>query len=203
MRSLILLFTILISSSLCFADRIVFIPTGKKIFTKEVKIDFLNFTAPDETYGWLSYGINPDFEISLTGQNINSHSIITSVDASYHYLPALIDISPAVAVGVIDAFGVTQTGTIGYLAFTFEFGNWGNLNQDVPTEFTLGFWTRSEGFLFAGARLPFSEQVWIFAEHDSASITAGLEYSPSPEIKGRVLFRDGVPGFGFTFQKRF
>lgn len=185
------------------ADRLFLIPLGKKIHSGGFKFETAHFGGSDRSYSWLTYGVDEYFEVSLTRQAIGS-TAQGSFDIAYNQVSPFIEITPGFSAGIIDVLGVTETGRVGYLAITFEYANYGEWNQELPTEFTLGFWTKEEGLLFAGARLPFSRYLWLFGEHDSERFTAGVEVWPVPEARVRFAFTgNGEPGFSFTLQKRF
>lgn len=185
------------------ADRVVFTPTGQKLLNDTVKIEYLNFAPQDYTYGWLTYGFGTNYEIELYGENLDTKRIVNGLNFSYNLFPAFKDTTPGISFGVIDLLGDTEDGRAFYAAFTFELQNYDPGNQDVPTELSFGFWSGRQGLIFANARMPFSEKLWLLAEHDSRSINAGVEVRPIDEARIRLLFRDGRPGFGLALQKRF
>ena len=90
-----------------------------------------------------------------------------------------------------------------YVAVTYRFGNNGKLNQDVPTEFTFGLWTRKKGAVFGGVTLPFSKVLSLVAEHDSVNLTGGVEICPFNGGAFRFLFRQNQVIVGLRVQSRF
>ncbi|MDI9636931.1 hypothetical protein QM565_14345 [Geitlerinema splendidum] len=186
-----------------FCDLTIFTPTAKKLRTNQASVTLLTLPSRDYAFGWAGLGLSDFWEVSVTGENLDSSSLILSGNLSYHYLIPIVDVSPGIALGVIDVADETEDRRAFYAAFTFHFGNIGTLNQDVPTEFTLGMWSRKEGFMFFGAKLPVTSQFKLVAEHDANRFNSGIEFSPISEATFKYYFRAGSPMFGLTVQKRF
>lgn len=185
------------------ADRLIRIPTGKKLLSDTYRFELLTEPSRDRTLGWLGAGLGQSFDLELTGQSFDSDRIVSSFDFSYNYLVPITDFLPGLSFGVQDALGVTERGRSLYLAVTFRLGNYGEHNQDVPTELTIGFWNRSEGVAFGGVSLPFSEHLKLLAEHDSRHLTAGFELSPLEGGSFRFLFRKNQVLIGLRISQRF
>lgn len=186
-----------------FGDRLVFVPTGKKVEGGSARLEVLTIPSRDSAFGWMAFGVTPVIEVELLGENLDSEVLTLGTNVKYNLLLPITDIAPGLSFGMVDVGNDTADGRAAYVALTYFYGNVGALNQDVPTELTVGLWTRREGFFFAGARLPFSESVAGLVEHDSLRITAGIEVRPFPGVAFRGLFRGGSPAFGFQVQKRF
>ena len=185
------------------ADRLIRIPTGKKLLSDTYRLDFLTEPSRDRTLGWLGAGLGHSFDLELTGESFDSNRIVSSLDFSYNYLVPITDFIPGLSFGVQDALGVTERGRSLYLAVTYRLGNYGEHNQDVPTELTIGFWDRREGVAFGGVNLPFSEHLKLLAEHDASHLTAGFELSPLDGGSFRFLFRKNQVLIGLRISKRF
>jgi hypothetical protein len=185
------------------ADRLILIPTGKKLLSDTFQIEILTDRSRDATMGWFGLGLGQSFDFEVTGESFNDNRMVTSLDFSYNYTVPVVDFAPGLSLGVQDALGVTERGRNVYAAVTFRFGNYGELNQDIPTELTFGFWSRPEGLFFAGVRLPFSRYVSVLAEHDSENLTAGFQISPQDGIAFKALFRQDQVMVSFRVQSRF
>ncbi len=202
MRTLAVLTALLFATS-AFADRLVHIPLGKKILSEAFRLEIVTEPTRDNTQGWIGIGIGQSWDIEFTGESLNDDRMTNSLDFSYNYTVPIIDFVPGISLGVQDALGVTQRGRALYMAVTYRFGNTAPQNQDIPTEFTFGFWTRPEGALFAGVTIPFTEVVSVFAEHDSSHLTAGFDLSPVRGSSFRFMFREHQVLVGLRVSSRF
>lgn len=202
MKLLVTLVAILVAAS-SFADRLLLIPTGKRLRLNEYRYELLTEPSRDRTFGWFGTGLGHSFDFEITGESLDSGGITSSFDFSYNYITPISDYAPGISFGVQDFVGHTERGRAIYLAVTLRTGNYGEHNQDVPTEITFGFWNRSEGLMFGGAVLPFSEHLKIFFEHDSHQLTAGFQLSPTKGADFRVMFRESEVLLGMRIQKRF
>jgi hypothetical protein len=195
--------TVLLLSCAASADRLVLIPTGKKLLSETFQLEILTDHSRDITMGWVGLGLGQSFDVEVTGESFDDNRMVNSVDFSYNYTVPIVDFAPGISFGVQDAMNVTERGRNLYMAVTYRFGNYGELNQDIPTELTFGFWSRAQGVLFAGVRLPFSETFSVLAEHDSENLTAGIELSPHEGVAFKALFRQDQVMLSFRVQSRF
>lgn len=178
-------------------------PQGKKIRDGVWRIESLFGPSKDPTRVWLGTGFASSYDLELTGYQDRGRPWRGSLDASYNYSPPIVDIAPGISVGVQDAMNVTPEGRALYLATTFRFGNVGELNQDVPTELTIGFWSRKEGVAFFGASLPVSDKVVLVAEHNSLRLAGALELRPFSGLRLKSVFESGGTLFSVSLSRRF
>lgn len=197
------LFAVLVLGSAAQADRLVNIPTGKRINFKEGRFEVLSVPSRDFAFGTFRYGIGESWEIEAMAESLNQDTIDFGFSLTYNYISPFTDASPGISFGISDIGDNLTERRTAWAAITYAFGNDGALNQNVPTELTLGLWTRDEGFFFAGAALPYSEHLWVIGEHDSRRITAGFELRPFPEASLRFLWRGGDPMIGMSYSARF
>jgi hypothetical protein len=195
--------TALLLSASAIADRLILIPTGKKLLNDTFRIEVLTDRSRDATMGWLGLGVGESFDFEVTAESFNDNRMVNSLDFSYNYTVPVVDFLPGLSVGVQDAMNVTERGRNVYVAVTHRYGNYGELNQDLPTELTYGLWTRSGGLFFAGVTLPFSRTLQLVAEHDSDVFTAGVQLSPHEGVQFRALFRQSQVLVSFRVQARF
>lgn len=193
------LFVIALMTSVAFADRLIMIPTGKKILSGGLRYEILTLSGKDSTLGWVGAGIGQSYDFEITGESYDSNRVTTSLDMSYNYTVPVTDFAPGVSFGVQDVRNVTRRGRNAYLAVTYRFGNYGEHNQDVPTELTFGFWTRHKGLMFVGASLPLSEPLSLVMEHDSEQLSAGFDLSPFRGGSFRAMFRAHETVIGLRF----
>ncbi len=193
----------LLLSTAAFADRLILIPTGKKLLIEAFQLEILTDKSRDITMGWFGFGIGQSFDFEVTAESFNDNRMVNSLDFSYNYTVPVVDFIPGMSFGVQDAMNVTERGRNVYVAVTHRYGNTGELNQDLPTELTYGFWTRAGGLFFAGVTLPFSRTLQLVAEHDSDELTAGVQLSPHEGVHFRALFRQSQVMVSFRVQARF
>jgi hypothetical protein len=108
---------------------------------------------------------------------------------AYNYILPITDVSPGISVGLNDVLNRTRDGRSAYLAWTHRYGNIGELNQNVPTEFTMGVSSQQSGPFFVGLTVPLAEHLRLLAEHNGKRLTAGVELRPIPNVGVRFLFR--------------
>lgn len=191
------------ASSLAFADRLITTPTATRVRDGVWRIEGLSLPSQDTRWAWLETGLGHSFDIGLQVGSWNGGKTRTTFDFSYNLTLPVSDIAPGISFGIKDGFNQTPEGRGLFLAGTWRIGNFDPANQDVPTEFTVGFWSRRTGLMFLSASFPFSKDLRLIMEHDSARLWAGAEWKPFREASLRALFRDGQPGFSFSLQKRF
>jgi hypothetical protein len=190
-------------SATAHADRLITTPMGKKVPRNAAKLEFLSQPSRDSVLGWIAYGVDELIEIEFYGESYDSSKITPGLNLSYNYLSPIIDIAPGISFGVLDVTDQTREERGVYAAITFYFGNDGELNQNEPTIFTLGGWSRNGGGFFFNAAFPFTEQFRLIGEHDGNRLAAGLEFQPFEGASLKYLFIDGSPTVGFGFMKRF
>lgn len=186
-----------------FADRLITTPMGKKIPRNAAKLEFLSQPSRDSVMGWIGYGVNESIEIEFYGESFDSNKITPGLNLSYNYLSPITDLAPGISFGVLDVTDQTREERGVYAAITFYFGNDGELNQNEPTIFTLGGWSRNGGSFFFNAAFPFSEQFRLIGENDGDRLAAGLEFEPFEGASLKYLFVGGSPTVGFGLMKRF
>ena len=204
MKRLLFAAIFVIASLPASADRLIMIPTGRKMLSKVAKFDFLVVPSRGRMQVWVGKGLSEIFELEFSVESFDSSRTVTSVNFAYNYVPPLLpDEAPGISFGVQDALNVTEDGRGIYIAATFLYGNYGVHNQDVPTELTIGLWNKAEGIAFGGALLPFSKHLLLVAEHDTKRITAGFEIRPVNYVRFRFLFRQDQVMLGLQVHARF
>jgi hypothetical protein len=188
---------------IAFADREVTVPQGKKIRDGVWRVDTLFGPSKDPTRIWLGTGFAGSYDLEFTGIQDRERPWRVSLDASYNYSPPIIDVAPGISVGVQDAMNATPEGRALYVATTFRFGNVGELNQDVPTELTLGFWSRKEGVAFFGASLPITDKVVLVAEHNSHRLAGAVELRPFAGLRLKSVFESDGTLLSVSLSRRF
>lgn len=190
-------------ASIGFCDQIIFLPAGRKIDANSLKFSVLTTPSRDSAYGWFTYSPNRVFEFELYGENLNTDRLDLGLNLSYSFTNPITDLAPGIRFGILDGFNRTSEGRTAYAAITYRLGNDGELNQFLPTDFTIGIWSRKESLMFVGAELPFSETLSVMGEMDAKTVSGGIKVTPFAGASFRWVFRNGDPTFGLTIQKKF
>lgn len=196
-------FALILAAAAARADRDISVPKGHKILDGDFRLDYLGSSGEKPAMAWLGTGIMKAFEADLQLVRTNSERWTGTFEFSYNFAPPIIDVSPGLSFGIVDGLNKTLGGRAAYVALTFYYGNQGELNQDVPTEATLGLWTRKSGLGFFSLRLPFAEQFSLIAEHDSDRLAAGFELRPVKGLSAKMVFETGRTLMGLTLNHRF
>ncbi|MBS1723975.1 MAG: hypothetical protein JSS66_13600 [Armatimonadetes bacterium] len=202
MRRLILIAS-LASSASAFADHEITVPKGRKLLDGQFRAEILGVPGERTTRAWLGAGFLKAFDLELTSSRGQDTDWRSSFDFSYNYSPPIMDVAPGVSIGVQDALNVTEEGRAAFLAVTYRYGNEGALNQDIPTDLTLGIWSRKTGLAFFGVNLPFSETFRLIGEHNSKRLAGGFELRARPGIVFKTVFEAGGTQFGLSLNTKF
>jgi len=193
----------LLPAAVC-ADRLITIPTGSKIFSRNLKVESLFLPSEsNRSITYVGYGIDQSFDAEIVIDRLSQNKARGTFNVSWNYVPAVVDVSPGITIGVRDGLDQTRDGRSIYLATSFRFFLDGEFNSDLYGEVVMGFGVGGFRGAFTGLSLPISPQFRLVAEYDSRRITAGLDYRPDRAIQLRLLARDGVPFLGLVLTHRF
>lgn len=198
-RSIALLLVICVCASSAFADRTLFSPKGTKLISNSFKIE--SVYSHKDRYSWFAIGLSPQWEVEV-GHFHESGQSNASISAVYNIALPIMDISPGISFGVVDATNETIDGRAVFAAITYRYGNYGVLNQDVPTELTFGVWSRTGG-AFVSTSLPFADFLRLIGEHDGRQLRAGIDVRPIEGLSLKILFEPSRTLTGASFQARF
>lgn len=166
--------------AVAMADRLVDIPLGRKLLQGSVRLRGTAVSGESGSHqALLGTGVFDSYEVDLELRRSGGGRWAATLDAAFNLSPPITDVAPGVSVGVLDLANRTPDGRAAYLAFTQRFGNYGELNQNTPTEVTLGLWSRSDGLAFVGASLPLWDRLLVLGEATGAGVVAGLEARPA------------------------
>jgi len=185
------------------ADRDITVPLGRKLLDGTFRLEYSGVPGGRDAKAWLGAGFLKAYEMEVSWEGTKSRDWTTSLDLSYNYTPPIVDVAPGLSVGVQDVLNKTEGGRAAYLALTYRYGNEGVFNQDVPTELTFGLWTRSSGLAFVNVSLPFSDRVFLLAEHDSRRAAAGVRIRPLPCLDLKTVFETDGTHFGLSLRQKF
>lgn len=181
------------------ADRLISIPTGKKLPFDEVRAEFVFGGKPAYDRGYLGMGIGLQFDAELLYERLSPNPAFVSFNFAYNYVTPVTDLSPGVSVGVRDALNRTADGRAFYVATTFRIAT----DTNAPAELTIGGGTQSLRGFFVGAMLPLTERIRLLGEHDSLRWTAGIEVRPFRGLFLRTLFRQDRTQLSVGYAVRF
>ncbi|MCW5937164.1 MAG: hypothetical protein KIT11_07655 [Fimbriimonadaceae bacterium] len=190
-------------SSVAHADREIRVPMGRKLLEGQVRIEALFQPGEERAQAWLGAGFLQSYDGEINFVRNEGGQWEPTLDLAYNFTPPITDIAPGISVGLLDLANKTEGGRAGYLAMTYRYGNVGDLNQDVPTDLTIGFWSRKSGLLFFAVSLPISDKLLFLAEHDSLRLAGGIELRPVPFATFKAVFERGGTLFSAGLTTRF
>jgi hypothetical protein len=197
---------ILSLSSLASAERLIFIPTAKRLADFETRAEVLiEGLSLANRQNWLSAGFGGKFEVELYNEKLrNGLSERSSFNFSMNLLPALTDFGAGFAVGILDAANQTSAGRGVYGVFTLRSGNYEDQNAKSSTDLSLGFGTypRFKG-VFIGLRHPFTDYLKLLAEYDSRQTAFGFEVIPTRGMTLKWVAQEKQTFVGLSYSLRF
>jgi hypothetical protein len=182
---------------------LITIPVAKGAEVGTIQTEWLRVPSLRKDQFWASYMINPSLEFELNWERRPAGKTVGTFNLSYNFLTPLTDLTPGLSVGLLDALNQTERGRAAYLAVTYRYGNLGDLNQNTPTELTLGLASRRSGLFFVGVSLPFTSSVRLVTEHDSVNLTTGLEFHPLPGLSARAMIQEARFAWSLSYGLRF
>jgi hypothetical protein len=185
----LLLALALASAPLAYADRVITIPTGKKVPYRTVKFDtFIELSGGRSWDRYIGVGVSPEIEIAYHGEKFSGSGERDTLDFSYNYVSPIINASPGISVGVLDVLNRTQDGRRLYIAATFRqaVDNVGMGN--LPLEATIGLSQGRRMLPLVGVSVPLSDALRMLVESDGMRISAGSEVRLLNNKLGARLF---------------
>ena len=172
------------------ADRLITIPTGRKLPYGTVRYEFRSEGKQRGTREHLlAAGIGTSFELEARTSWLDKDRGAGTFDLAYNVISPIPDLSPGISFGVQDALDQTEDRRRFYTALTFR-PYFITANGDVPGEVTLGIMQGEYTHPFVGVGIPFSREFRILAEHNGLRPAAGFEYRPKPNYAFRFQFRE-------------
>lgn len=177
-------------SAVAAADRLITIPTGRKLPFGTVRYEF---RAEPKQRGarehLLAAGIGTSFEIEARTSWLQDDRGTGTFDLAYNVIAPIPDLSPGISFGVQDAMDETEDRRRFYAAITFR-PYFTTANGDTPGEVTLGVLQGEYTHPFVGVGIPFTREFRLLAEHNGLRPAAGFEYRPKPNLGFRIQFRE-------------
>ena len=176
--------------ALASADRLIDIPTARKIPFEDVRYEFRSQPFSSGTFEqYLGLGVGKSFELDLRAMEERGQKQVGTFDFAYDLIAALPGVSPGISFGVQDGADRTVDGRRYYFATTYR-DVLQVIGGSVKTDVTLGVQTGKLTSPFVGFSLPFSKHVYFIGEHNGYRISAGLEFRFTDRIAVRYYTRD-------------
>ncbi len=186
------------------ADRLFLLPVGKHIPFGSARLEH-TFDGSDSrtNQSWLGFGVTNIFDMAISYEEFSGRNRVGSVDFAYNYTTPITDFGPGLSVGVRDALNETRDGRYYYIAMTKYVGLQGELNQDVPLEFTVGYAAGSRNGLFGGATVPLTYFFRFVTEFTKDGVTSGLEARPFRDFSVKWMHREQQSLWSLGWTTRF
>ena len=197
------LLCILSLGAIASADRLIDIPTARKIPFDDFRYEFRSepFVAGSfEQY--LGLGVGKSFELDLRSVEQRGDRQVGTFDFAYDFIAAIPNVSPGISVGVQDAADRTLDGRRYYVATTYREAMQ-VINESVKADITVGVQTGRLSSPFVGFLLPFSKEVFLIGEHNGYRISAGFEIRPAANLSVRYYTRGSSAMLSFSLSSRF
>lgn len=178
------------------ADRLITVPTARKIPIGTVRYEFrLDPASNGFRENLLGIGINTFMDMEIRNESGGGRPDALTFDLSYNVIAPLPGLTPGLSFGVQDALDKTPDGRRFYGAFTSR-ETFTTANGDYPADITLGIIGGKVVTPFVGVLLPFSQEFHILAEHNGLRISAGAEYRVRPWLNLRAQVQGRIPQYG-------
>ncbi len=187
------------------ADRLIFIPVGKKVPFKAVKLNYMwDSENSDLNRSTLTAGIGVSFEFAATTNSNFLGDDDSIFDVSYSISDPLVDYAPGITVGMRDISNSSSDGRYVFFALTFRQGQSGVWNGEYPAEGTFGLKYGANGpQLMMGGYVPLASFLAVVAEIDHDRVIGGLQLNLVPDLELRLLQRPGLKIYSASYQVRF
>lgn len=203
MRYLAVAVTLLAVTSV-HADRLLFIPTGKKLPQGTLRGEWL-FDGGDRERNrfYLGAGVTRNLEVEFLTFSPPRHgeSRLDSFNLSYNYVDPVVGFVPGITLGIRDVLNRSE-GRALFIATTYRIGLVGEFNSDTPAELTLGVGTKPYRGAFVGVTLPFTATFRAIGEHDSRDLRAGFEFKPHRDVAFRWFHQEQGGTWSLSWTRR-
>jgi hypothetical protein len=195
---------LLATVSVAHAERLIYIPTARKIPFGMIKYEFRAEPRIDgQVENYLGVGLTSFFELEIRSQNLQLDRQVGTFDLTYNYLSPFTNLTPGIAFGIQDIMSKTAEGSRPFLAITFRQGFFaigGEYDADLTLAVSVA---RGRVYPEVGVSIPFSEGVRLLAEHDGFRVSTGLEVHPLRNVALKFIVREQSSLLGFSIQHRF
>ena len=184
------------------ADRLISVPTARKLLDGSVRLESLRQFGPGG-YGtdYLAAGLGPSWEAEARLLERGDRDSKLTGDVTYNVLAPLTGFAPGLAIGVQDVAAATSTGLRAFACATvrngFDHGN-------VPFDVTVGMFVGRRSTPYVGTSVPLYFWLRLLAESDGLAGKAALEATPLRGLRLRLVGERGrlLGSFGYTVKFR-
>ncbi|AIE84288.1 hypothetical protein [Fimbriimonas ginsengisoli] len=195
--------TLIASAAIGHADRLITIPTARKLPYRTVRYEFRGEPKQiGERENLIGLGIGTAFDMELRLDQEPGERAVDTFDFAYNYISAIPGLTPGLSLGVQDAVDRTADGRRFFGAATFR-EPFTTINGDVPADITLGVFAGRHWSPFVGVSIPFSKEFHLLVEHNGFRISSGIEYQVSSLLNLRAQVRDHQTLLSLQLTRRF
>ena len=185
-----LLAALLLAAPLAGADRLISVPTARKLLSGTIRVETLRqFGTGENGVDYLAFSASQYWDAELQVVRSGQHDPRLTGDFTYNVIAPLPGFSPGVSLGVQDVASAYATGTRAFVCGTIrnEFAH-GN----VPFDVTVGLFAGKKFTPFVGANVPVYSWLRLLAEHDGSRGQAAFEALPLRGLRLRLVARSGA-----------
>ncbi len=179
------------------ADRLITVPTARKLLDGSVRLEYLQQFGRDASIGYATAAFGGAWEAEARYLHTDGRDDRGTLDLSYNIIAPLAGFSPGFAVGVQDIADETKAGTRAFLCGTIrnEFGA-GN----APFDVTVGLFAGRLVTPYVGTSVPLYAWASLLAEQDGRQGQLALEARPTRGLRLRLIARSGnvLGSVGYT-----
>jgi hypothetical protein len=166
------------------ADRLIQVPTGRKLAYRTIRPEFMFEPHKDGTSEYyLGLGLTNSIEMEFRTQRFRNQNVKQAIDLSYNLVGPIPDLSPGVSIGVQDAMNATSDSRRVFVAVTVR-QTLDGIGGDVYGDLTIGGYFGTRGGAFVGLSLPISQQFRFVIDHNGYRAAGGIEIAP---VKGASI----------------
>jgi len=177
-------------SSAAIADRLINIPTGRKIENRAFRLEGIWEQSDGRSFQqFLGFGLGPSLDVQVRREDFHRRQSDTTFDLSFNAIAAVKGFTPGISAGILDASNSTLEGRRGYLALTFLEDASDDVLSPYSGEVTIGAMGGARWNAFVGLKIPTSRYVTLLAEHDGRRISAGVRFNVTKGVEVTWLTR--------------
>jgi hypothetical protein len=194
------LFPVLLLPAVSQADRVISMPTGRKIPFGVVQLEYAGDVRNSGAFeSYFGVGASPEIELEVRYRQMASGKRTAGVSVGYNLITQIPDLSPGITVGLQDVGNAGIDGRRVYLAFTNRMSVTA-FDGDQYADLTFGIAVDDRVKPMLGFTLPLASSFRLLTEHDGRKLSAGVEIRPARTLCARyfVSGSDNFLSLGFT-----
>jgi len=186
-----------------FADRLLQIPTGRKIPFRSLRSELWFEPHQDGTTEYYAAaGLTNSIDFEIRTQRFRNQDVKQALDFSYQFVGPIPDLSPGISVGIQDALNQTSDGRRPYLAFTLR-QTMSVLDGDAYGDLTLGTFFGVKSGALIGFSLPVTQKFRLVVDHNGYRAAGGLEIAPFAGASVKLIARGDQTFLTLGYTRRF